>query len=139
MAGLTDEQVMLRDMAREWSDKENPVAAFRKARDAGHSEGYDPAVYAEMAQMGWTGIVIPEEHGGSDFGFTGLGLVLEELGRNVAAAPLAASSAAAIAIILGSAPGRISRRAANSLPRSPSMKVRTIIRTRSKLPLKAER
>jgi alkylation response protein AidB-like acyl-CoA dehydrogenase len=101
MAGLTDEQVMLRDMAREWSDKENPVSAFRKARDAGHSEGYDPAIYTEMAQMGWTGIVIPEEHGGSDFGFTGLGLVLEELGRNVAAAPLAASSAAAIAIILG--------------------------------------
>ncbi len=101
MAGLTDEQVMLRDMAREWSDKKNPVSAFRKARDAGHSEGYDPAVYAEMAEMGWTGIIIPEEHGGSDFGFTGLGLVLEELGRNVAAAPLAASSAAAIAIILG--------------------------------------
>jgi len=101
MAGLTDEQVMLRDMAREWSDKENPVGAFRKARDEGHSEGYDPAVYAEMAQMGWTGIVIPEEHGGSDFGFAGLGLVLEELGRNVAAAPLAASSSAAIAIIFG--------------------------------------
>lgn len=101
MAGLTDEQLMLRDMAREWSDKENPVSAFRKARDANHSAGYDPAVYAQMAEMGWAGILIPEEHGGSDFGFAGLGLVLEELGRNVAAAPLAASSAAAIAIILG--------------------------------------
>lgn len=101
MAELTDEQVMLRDMAREWSDKENPVAAFRKARDAGHAEGYDPAVYAQMAEMGWTGIIIPEEFGGSDFGFAGLGLVLEELGRNVAAAPLAASSAAAMAIVLG--------------------------------------
>jgi alkylation response protein AidB-like acyl-CoA dehydrogenase len=101
MAGLTDEQVMLRDMAREWSDKENPVSAFRKTRDANHEEGYDPAVYGEMAQMGWTGILIPEEHGGSDFGFAGLGLVLEELGRNVAAAPLATSSAAAIAIVLG--------------------------------------
>lgn len=101
MAGLSDEQVMLRDMAREWSDKENPVSAFRRMRDAGHEEGYDPAVYKQMAEMGWTGIVIPEEHGGSGFGFTGLGLVLEELGRNVAAAPLAASSAAAVAIMLG--------------------------------------
>ncbi len=101
MAGLSDEQTMLRDMAREWSDKENPVGAFRKMRDAGHEAGYDPAVYAEMAQMGWPGILIPEEHGGSGFGFVGLGLVLEELGRNVAAAPLAASSAAAVAIMLG--------------------------------------
>ena len=101
MAGLSDEQVMLRDMAREWSDKENPVSAFRTMRDGGHEAGYDPAVYAQMAEMGWTGIVIPEEHGGSGFGFTGLGLVLEELGRNVAAAPLAASSSAAVAIMLG--------------------------------------
>ncbi|MBC2776799.1 acyl-CoA dehydrogenase family protein [Parasphingopyxis marina] len=101
MAGLTEEQAMLRDMAREWSNNENPVSAFRTMRDAGHSEGYDPAVYAEMAQMGWTGILVPEEHGGSGFGFVGLGLVLEELGRNVAAAPLAASSAAAMAIMLG--------------------------------------
>jgi alkylation response protein AidB-like acyl-CoA dehydrogenase len=101
MASLTDEQVMLRDMAKEWSDKENPVAAFRAARDAGHQEGYDPAVYAEMAQMGWAGILVPEEYGGSDFGFVGLGLVLEELGRNVAAAPLAANAAATVAILLG--------------------------------------
>jgi len=101
MAGLTEEQAMLRDMAREWSNNENPVSAFRKMRDAGHSEGYDPAVYAEMAQMGWSGILVPEDHGGSGFGFVGLGLVLEELGRNVAAAPLAASSGAAVAIMLG--------------------------------------
>lgn len=98
---LNDEQVMLRDMAREWSDKENPVSAFRKTRDADHAERYDPAVYAEMAQMGWPGIIIPEAHGGSDFGFVSLGLVVEELGRNLAAAPLAASSAAASAIMLG--------------------------------------
>jgi len=98
---LNDEQVMLRDMAREWSDKENPVSAFRKTRDADHAERYDPAVYAEMAQMGWPGITLPEAHGGSDFGFVSLGLVLEELGRNLAAAPLAASSVAASALILG--------------------------------------
>ncbi|NNC71820.1 MAG: acyl-CoA/acyl-ACP dehydrogenase [Sphingomonadaceae bacterium] len=98
---LNDEQVMLRDMAREWSDKENPVTAFRKTRDAGHGEHYDPEVYRQMAEMGWAGIVIPEDHGGSDFGFVSLGLVLEELGRNVAASPLAATAAAASAIVLG--------------------------------------
>ena len=51
--------------------------AFRKMRDEGRPEGYDPAAYAEMAQMGWAGIIIPEDHGGSDFGFLSLGLVLE--------------------------------------------------------------
>lgn len=101
MAALTEEQTMLRDMAREWSDKENPVSAFRRMRDAASVEGYDPAVYGEMAQMGWAGILIPEEFGGSGFGYVGLGLVLEELGRNLAASPLASASAAAAAIMLG--------------------------------------
>ena len=98
---LNEEQQMLRDMAREWSDKESPVSAFRKMRDDGHEAHFDPAVYAQIAEMGWTGIVIPEEHGGSDFGFASLGLVLSELGRNLAASPLSASAAAATAIILG--------------------------------------
>lgn len=101
MAALNDEQTMLRDMARDWSNEKSPVSAFRKMRDAGHPQGYDPAVYGEMAEMGWAGIIIPEEHGGSDFGFMSLGLVLEELGRNLNASPLAASSAAAAAIMLG--------------------------------------
>jgi len=51
--------------------------------------------------LGLAGIVIPEEFGGTAFGFLSLGLVLEQLGRNLAASPLAATSAAAAAIVLG--------------------------------------
>lgn len=101
MAALNDEQTMLRDMARDWSNEKSPVSAFRRMRDEGFDEGYDPSVYGEMAEMGWAGIIIPEQHGGSDFGYMSLGLVLEELGRNLNASPLAACSAAAAAIILG--------------------------------------
>lgn len=101
MAALNDEQTMLRDMARDWSNEKSPVAAFRRMRDAAPAEGYDSAAWAEMAAMGWAGIIIPEAHGGSDFGWLSLGLVLEELGRNLAASPLAASAAAASAIMLG--------------------------------------
>ena len=101
MAVLNDEQVMLRDMAREWADNEAPVAAFRKLRDAAPSAGHDPAAWQAIGEMGWAGIVIPEEHGGSAFGFLSLGLVLEQLGRTLAASPLAASAAAASAIVLG--------------------------------------
>lgn len=101
MAVLNDEQTMLRDMVREWADNESPVTAFRKMRAAAPAEGYDPAAWAALGEMGLGGIVIPEDFGGTGFGYLSLGLVLEQLGRNLAAAPIAASAAAAGAIVLG--------------------------------------
>src|SRR5581483_8808701 len=102
MAVLTEEQSMLRDAARTWTQEKSPVSAFRKMRDSGAPLGYDPAVFAEMAEMGWTGVIIPEQYGGSEFGYLSLGLVLEELGRTLTASPLLATGlAAASALILG--------------------------------------
>jgi alkylation response protein AidB-like acyl-CoA dehydrogenase len=102
MAVLTEEQSMLRDAARTWTQEKSPVTAFRKVRDAGLPLGYDPAAFNEMAEMGWTGVIIPEEYGGSDFGYLSLGLVLEETGRTLTASPILSSAlAAASAIILG--------------------------------------
>ena len=101
MAVLNDEQVMLRDMAREWADNEQPVTAFRKLRDAAPAEGYDREAWGVIAQMGWAGIVVPEEHGGSAFGYLSLGLVVEQLGRNLVASPLASVGPAATAIAMG--------------------------------------
>jgi len=102
VAVLTDEQSMLRDQARAWTQDKAPVQAFRKMRDSGQPLGYDPAVFAEMAEMGWAGVIIPEAYGGSDFGYLSLGLILEETGRTLAASPLIASAlAAASAIVLG--------------------------------------
>jgi alkylation response protein AidB-like acyl-CoA dehydrogenase len=102
MAVLTEEQSMLRDAARTWTQEKSPVSAFRKMRDSGQPLGYDPAAFAEMAEMGWTGVIIPEEYGGSDFGYLSLGLVLEETGRTLTASPLLSTAlAAASALILG--------------------------------------
>ena len=102
MAFLTEEQSMLRDSAREWVQEKAPVAAFRKLRDAKSETGFDPAAFAEMAEMGWAGVVIPEAYGGSEFGYLSLGLVLEEMGKTLAASPLLASAlASASAIVLG--------------------------------------
>ena len=100
MAVLNDEQVMLRDMAREWADNESPVAAFRRMRDAGGATGFDAAAWSAIGQMGWAGVVIPEEFGGSAFGFLSLGLVVEQLGRNLAASPLSSTAVAANAIAM---------------------------------------
>ncbi len=101
MAVLSEEQEMLRDMARDWAANESPVAAFRKLRDSGTEDGFDRSAWKTMAEMGWTGVIIPEAHGGSDFGWLSMGLVIEELGKTLTASPLAATTAAASAIILG--------------------------------------
>lgn len=100
MAVLTEEQTMLRDAARAWAQEKAPVTALRKARDSGNLLGYAPEAFAEMAGMGWAGVVIPEDHGGSEFGYLSLGLVLEELGRTLAASPLAVSSMAAASALV---------------------------------------
>jgi len=102
MAVLTEEQSMLRDAARTWTQDKSPVGAFRKMRDSGAPLGYDPAAFAEMAEMGWAGVIIPEAYGGSEFGYLSLGLVLEEIGKTLTASPLVSSAlAAASAIVLG--------------------------------------
>ncbi|MGH7023803.1 MAG: acyl-CoA dehydrogenase family protein, partial [Caulobacteraceae bacterium] len=100
MAVLTEEQSLLRDAARTWTQEQSPIKAFRKVRDAGLPLSYDPAAFAEMAQMGWTGVIIPEEYGGSDFGYLSLGLILEETGRTLTASPLLSSALAAASAII---------------------------------------
>jgi len=101
MAVLNDEQVMLRDMAREWADNESPVTAFRRLRDAAPPQGFDAQAWGAIAEMGWSGIVVPEEFAGSAFGYLSLGLAVEQLGRNLAATPLASTGPAASAIAMG--------------------------------------
>jgi alkylation response protein AidB-like acyl-CoA dehydrogenase len=101
MAVLSEEQTMLRDMAREWTKKASPLTAVRKIRAGGDPRGFDPATFAAMAEMGWAGIIIPEAFGGSDFGWLSLGLVLEETGKTLTASPLAASALAATALVMG--------------------------------------
>jgi alkylation response protein AidB-like acyl-CoA dehydrogenase len=94
---------MLRDAARGWVADKAPVTALRKLRDTGSwKTGYDPAAWKDMAEMGWTGVIVPEAFGGSDFGYRSLGLVLEETGRTLTASPLHATAAAATsALVLG--------------------------------------
>jgi alkylation response protein AidB-like acyl-CoA dehydrogenase len=101
MAVLTEEQSILRDAARTWTREQSPVSALRRLRDSGSPLGYDPAAYAAMAEMGWTGVIIPEAYGGSNFGYLSLGLVLEETGRTLTASPLLSSALAAPSAILG--------------------------------------
>ncbi|MGA9796424.1 MAG: acyl-CoA dehydrogenase family protein [Rhizomicrobium sp.] len=100
MAVLTEEQTMLRDAAKSWVSEKSPVTAFRKLRDSGNADGFDRAAWKEMAQMGWAGIIIPEEFGGSGLGYLTLGLVLEEAGRTLTASPLISTALTATSALL---------------------------------------
>ena len=102
MAILSEEQTMLRDAAKSWVGEKSPVTALRKLRDSGNADGFDRAAWNEMAEMGWAGILIPEEFGGSGLGYLTLGLVLEETGRTLTASPLVSTAlTATTALLLG--------------------------------------
>jgi alkylation response protein AidB-like acyl-CoA dehydrogenase len=88
MFTLTEEHVLLRDAARGFVQDKLPTTHLRNLRDAGNPDGFDRAAWAEMAAMGWTGILVPEEHGGAALGPIGLGLILQEAGRTLAPSPL---------------------------------------------------
>src|SRR6201985_2253081 len=100
MAVLTEEQGMLRDAAKAWVADKSPVTAFRKMRDSGNEDGFDRAAWREMAEMGWAGILIPEEFGGTGLGYLTLGLVLEEAGRTLTASPLISTALTATRALL---------------------------------------
>jgi alkylation response protein AidB-like acyl-CoA dehydrogenase len=99
---LNEEQRLLQDTAREFLASNAPVEALRALRDQRDPVGYSPDLWRQMAELGWASIILPEEYGGLDFGFLGLGVVLEETGRTLAASPLYASAAVgASALLLG--------------------------------------
>jgi alkylation response protein AidB-like acyl-CoA dehydrogenase len=83
---LTEEQQMLRDSARAFSAEKLPVSQLRALRKDG--KPFDKGAWKEMAELGFAGVLVPEEFGGSGFGFVGLGQVLEAQGRTIAASPL---------------------------------------------------
>lgn len=102
MAALTEEQTMIRDQAKSWVTEQAPVLKFRQLRDSGSERRFDPVTWNAMIEMGWTGMIVPEQYGGSDLGFLTFGLVLEETGRQLTASPLYASAlVGASAILLG--------------------------------------
>lgn len=96
------EQMMLREAASGWVRERAPLLALRALRRQADGPGFDPALYAEMTEMGWAGVVVPEAEGGFGFGYMGMGLLAEELGRNLVASPLIASAVLlADALVLG--------------------------------------
>ncbi|MBS0384531.1 MAG: acyl-CoA dehydrogenase family protein, partial [Proteobacteria bacterium] len=98
---LSEEQRLLKDAAHDFIAEQAPVSRLRKQRDA-KQNGRDPELWREMAQMGWAGVLAPEEFGGAGLGYVALGAVLEETGRTLAASPLLSTAMiGASALMLG--------------------------------------
>lgn len=81
----TEEEVMLADAARGFLDDAAPVSHLRGLRDAGRS--HDAELWTQMAQMGWTGILVPEDAGGSDMGHAAAGVLAGEMGKTLVSSP----------------------------------------------------
>ncbi len=98
---LTEDQEMLRDTAVNFTRDELPVKHLRTLRDNGKN-GVDPDTRSQLAELGFFGVLIPEEHGGVDMGMVALGQVMEAQGRTLASTPLLQTACmGASAIVLG--------------------------------------
>ena len=85
---LSSETQMVRDTAHEFFKERAPITALRKLRDTNDPDGFSRALWREMAELGWSGFLVPEDHGGTEFGVLGLAQVMEAAGRTLAASPL---------------------------------------------------
>ncbi|MBT3371595.1 MAG: acyl-CoA/acyl-ACP dehydrogenase [Rhodospirillaceae bacterium] len=95
---FTDEQAQLMDIAEAFSASKSPIDAVRQQIEA---EGAIEAdLWREMAALGWLGIAIPEEYGGSGLGLGEVVSIVEPMGRNLFASPLVSTTLAAQAILL---------------------------------------
>jgi acyl-CoA dehydrogenase len=84
---LSEDQELLAKTAADFAAERSPVSRFRALRDADDALGFSPALWKEMAELGWVGIPFPEAFGGADMGLSELCVVLEALGRNLAPEP----------------------------------------------------
>ena len=85
---LNEEQQSLKDIAKEFLQKNAPVTHFREIRDTENELGYDQDLWKQMVDLGWSGILVPEEYGGFDFGMVGMGSIFEEMGKMLTPSPL---------------------------------------------------
>ena len=76
---LNEEQIFLKDSAKKFASEKTPTTHFREVRDSEIENCYDEKIWQEMVSLGWTGILVPEEYGGSNFGVAGISSILEDI------------------------------------------------------------
>jgi len=98
--GLSEEQQQLKESARAFLSGECPTAFVRKIMAT--DDGYPRELYAQIAKLGWSGLVVPEKFGGAGLGMLDMAMILEEGGYAAMPGPFLFSSVlAASALKLG--------------------------------------
>jgi alkylation response protein AidB-like acyl-CoA dehydrogenase len=88
---LSEEEQFLKDTAKNFAAERSPISHFRALRDNDDPTLWDKEIWSEMVKLGWPGILIPEEYGGSNFGVTGIGVILQECAKTLTPSPLFAT------------------------------------------------
>ena len=89
---LNQEQSMLRDSARGFISDKAPVSHLRQLRDARDATGFSRELWKGFAEMGFSGLLVPEAFGGSGLGCVEAGIVMEEIGCTLMPSPYLATS-----------------------------------------------
>src|SRR2546429_7981630 len=89
---LNEEQSMLRDSARGLISDKSPVSHLRQLRDANDTTGFSRDLWKAFAEMGFSGLLVPENFGGSGLGCVEAGVVMEEIGRTLMPSPFLATA-----------------------------------------------
>jgi len=97
---LTEEQQILSRTAREFLEAECPTTVVREAEKS--EQGYLPDLWKKMANLGWLGVSLPENYGGTGGSLTDQTVLFEEIGRALVPGPLLTSSVLAAQILLDS-------------------------------------
>ncbi|MDX1556472.1 MAG: acyl-CoA dehydrogenase [Xanthomonadales bacterium] len=111
---LNEEQQMLQDAARGFLRDRAPIEHLRSLRDRDIEDRVSLDLWAEMAEMGWPAILVPEAHGGLGYGYCGLGIVLEESGRTLTPSPLLSTALTGVTAVTA---GGSDTQCADILPR----------------------
>src|SRR3989440_11699410 len=92
---LTEEQSMLRDSARGLISDKAPVSHLRQLRDSKDETGFSRDLWKAFAELGFAGLLVPENFGGSGLGAVEAGIVMEEIGRTLMPSPFLSTSVVA--------------------------------------------
>ena len=95
--GFSEEQELLRGTAREFLASECPMSEVRALLD--DPRGYRPALWKQMAELGWVGLLIPESYGGAGLGGVEMLVLTEELGRALTPGPFFANLQGTLALL----------------------------------------
>ena len=93
---LNEDEKLLKESAEGFFKDKAPVSSLRVLRDKRDETGFDRDLWQEMADMGFAGILIDEDHGGVDMGYMAAGLVAEQMRRNLLASPFLSTAVLAV-------------------------------------------